>query len=164
MTMTKAAASVLGAWLILLLGHWVAKELYHMETHGQQSYVIDTGAEEVAAVEEEGPTIEEMMASADIGKGESVYKKCQSCHKLEAGANGTGPYLYGIVGRDIAAADGFGYSDALLGIEGDWTVAALDGFLEAPRNWAPGNKMSFSGLRKIEDRANLIAYLDSLDD
>jgi cytochrome c len=109
-------------------------------------------------------SFDELMASADVGKGARVYKKCAACHKLEAGENATGPYLYGVVGRPKAAADGFGYSGALAAMSGDWTPENLDAFLERPSAYVPGTTMSFSGLRKIEDRVNLIAYLDSLDD
>ncbi len=166
MTFTKAAGALCGALLVFLLGKWAAEELYHVGGHGEQAYVIQTDGADSGAGEEEdsGPDIMEVMASAEVDKGASVFKKCQSCHKLEQGANGTGPYLYGVVGREIASADGFGYSDALSGLEGAWTVEALSEFLTSPKNFAPGTTMSFAGLRKIEDRANVIAYLDSLDE
>ncbi|WP_293577622.1 cytochrome c family protein [Phaeobacter sp.] len=163
MTLTKATAGLCGALLVFLLGKWAAEGLYHTEAHGQASYVIEVeeaGAEEVAEVVDFG----ELMAAADIGKGAKVFKKCSACHKLEAGANGTGPYLYGVVGRDFAAADGFGYSGALAGTAGVWTAEELDGFLAKPSSYLPGTTMSFSGLKKQKDRVNLIAYLDSLDD
>ncbi len=166
MTFTKLAGGVCGSLLIFLLGKWAAEELYHVGGHGkgEQAYVIDTGQEEVAAVEEE-VSFEVVLASADVGKGAGVFRKCSACHKVEAGANGTGPYLHGVVGRDIAADSvGFGYSGALAGIDGDWTPEALNAFLEKPKDWAPGTTMGFAGLKKIEDRANVIAYLDSLDD
>jgi cytochrome c len=162
MTLTKIAAGLFGAWLILLLGKWAGEELYHAEAHGEQSYVIevadaggDDGGEEIdfAAV----------MAEADVEKGAKVFKKCSSCHKVEVGENATGPYLHGVVGREIASVDGFGYSGALTSIEGSWTAEELSGFLANPKNYAPGTTMGFSGLKKIEDRANVIAYLDSLD-
>ncbi len=163
MTFTKAAAGVLGAFLVYLLGLWAAEVLYHTGTHGEQSYVIEMESyepeEEVVEV-----SFEEQMAAADIDKGASVFRKCSACHKLEAGENSTGPYLYGVVGREIGAAQGFGYSDALAGHGGEWTPETLSSFLEKPSDFAPGTTMSFSGLKKIEDRVNLIAYLDSLDD
>lgn len=166
MTFTKAAGALCGALLVFLLGKWAAEELYHVGGHGEQAYVIETGGSDTGAAEgqEAGPDINEVMASADIEKGASVFKKCQSCHKLEDGANGTGPYLYGVVGREIASAAGFGYSDALSSMDGEWTVENLDGFLAKPKDWAPGTSMSFAGLRDIEDRANVIAYIDSVDD
>lgn len=164
MTITKAAGALCGALLIFLLGKWAAEELYHVGGHGEQAYVIETGGEEAPAEEEDtGPDITELMASADPEAGAAVFRKCQSCHKLEEGANSTGPYLYGVVGRDIASAEGYGYSDALSGLEGEWTVEKLSAFLQAPRNFAPGTTMTFAGLRAIDDRANVIAYLDSTD-
>lgn len=165
MIYTKIAGGLCGALLVLLLGKWAAEELYHMDGHGEQAYVIDTGATEEAAEDVVEVPFAEVLASADIGKGAKVFKKCGACHKLEDGANGTGPYLYGVVGRDIAdAGTGFGYSAAIAEFEGDWTAEVLNAFLAAPKDYIPGNKMSFAGLKKIEDRANLIAYLDSLDD
>jgi cytochrome c len=166
MTFTKIAGGVCGALLVLLLGKWAAEELYHVGGHGggEASYVIEVEETEVAEDVEE-VSIEELLASADIAKGAKVFKKCSSCHKLEAGENGTGPYLYGVVGRQIAAADGFGYSGTLSGLAGEaWTPENLNGFLEKPKSWAPGTTMSFNGLRKPQERADLIAYLDSLDD
>lgn len=163
MTITKAATGFLGAWLILLLGKWTAEEMYHVGGHGsEQSYVIEVAEAEV--VEEEEIDFAELLASADIGKGAGVFRKCSACHKLEDGVNATGPSLYGIVGRAIASADGFGYSAVLSENGGDWTPEELSAFLENPRGYAAGTSMSFSGLKKPEDRANLIAYLDSLDD
>ena len=69
-----------------------------------------------------------------------------------------------MVGRDIGSVDGFSYSDTLAEMEGDWTPERLNGFLENPRGYAPGTIMSFNGLRDVEDRAAMVAYLDSLDD
>lgn len=164
MTFTKVAGSFCGALLILLLGKWAADELYHTGSHGgAQSYVIDTGEgepePEVAAV-----PFAEILASADVADGAKVFRKCSACHKVEEGANGTGPYLYGIVGRGIGDVASFeAYSETLEEMEGDWTPENLNAFLESPKGWAPGTSMGFNGLPKVEDRANVIAYLDSLD-
>ena len=98
--------------------------------------------------------------------GEKVFKKCKACHGAEAdSANKTGPALWGLVGRPVAAAEGFGYSDALSALSGQsWDVAALQAFLENPKAYAPGNKMSFAGLKKEKDRNNLIAFLGQQSD
>ncbi len=163
MTFTKAAAGVLGAFLVFLLGKWAAEGLYHVESHGEAAYVIEVesgdSGEEVAEV-----SFAEMMAGADAGKGEKVFKKCAACHKLEDGANSTGPYLYGVVGRPVASVDGFGYSDALGGLGGDWSPERLDEFLTKPSAFASGTTMSFAGLNKAADRVNLIAYLNGHSD
>ncbi|MFY0692882.1 MAG: cytochrome c family protein [Paracoccaceae bacterium] len=169
MTFTKILGAFCGTLLIFLLGNWASELIYHGGEGGhgkgehKQAYVIEveggSGAEEVAEVEEDFMAI---MASADAGKGEKVFSKCKACHKLEDGAKGTGPHLYGLVDRPISSVDGFGYSGALV-TQGDvWSVEALNGFLENPKGWAPGTKMSFAGLKKATDRANLIAYLQTI--
>ncbi len=162
MTITKISAGLLGAWLILLLGKWAGEEMYHAEAHGDPSYVIEV-ADAGDAVEEEEIDLVALLASADIAKGEKTFKKCSACHKLEQGNNAVGPYLYGVVNRDIGAADGFGYSGVLTDMAGDWTAENLNEFLLSPKGFAPGTTMGFAGLKKIGERVNVIAYLDSLD-
>ncbi|MCE0505085.1 cytochrome c family protein [Roseivivax sp. GX 12232] len=106
---------------------------------------------------------EGMEITGDPEAGERVYRKCMACHMVgEDAQNRVGPQQNGVVGRDVAAVEGFNYSDALMekGEEGVvWTPENLDAFLENPREWAPGTKMSFAGLRKEEERADVIAYL-----
>ena len=162
MTITKVAAGLFGAWLILLLGKWAGSEIYHAEAHGEPSYVIevaDAGGDSAEAEVDFG----ELLAVADIAKGEKVFKKCSACHKVEKGANAVGPYLIGVVGRPVDAADGFSYSGALEKVADVWTPEHLNGFLANPKGYAPGTTMGFAGLKKIEERADVIAYLDSLD-
>ena len=107
MTLTKATAGVCGAFLVFLLGKWGAEVLYHMDSHGEASYVIEVATAEDAGSDEPEVSFEELMASADAAKGAKVFKKCSACHKLEDGANGTGPHLFGVVGREVASVDGF---------------------------------------------------------
>lgn len=161
MTFTKAAGGVCGALLVFLLGKWAAEELYHVEAHGEASYVIEVeGGEETAAAEE--VDFETVLASASVEDGAKVFRKCSACHKLEAGENAAGPYLYGVVGREKGAAQGFSYSDTLASMEGAWTPENLNGFLEKPSDYAPGTSMGFAGLKKVEERADLIAYLATI--
>lgn len=168
MTLTKIVGGVCGTLLIFLMGNWVAESMYSMGGgHGDgahQAYVIDTGegdhGDEPA---EEGPSFAELFVAADAGKGERVFGKCKACHKTEDGANSTGPFLHGVVGRDVGAAAGFGYSGSLVAVADVWTPDNLNAFLENPKGFAPGTAMAFSGLKKAEDRANVIAYLDQLD-
>ena len=162
MTLTKVTAGLLGAFLVFLLAKWAATEMYAVKGEDEPAYVIET-AEEEATEEVAQVSFSEMLTTADIAKGAKVFKKCAACHKLTEGDNVTGPYLYGIVGRPVASAEGFGYSAALSGLDGTWTPEELDKFLTKPSAYAPGTSMTFAGLKKIGDRVNLIAYLDSLE-
>jgi cytochrome c len=165
MTVTKTLGAVCGTFLVYLLGGWAAETIYgHGESgHGEeiaQAYVIDTGAAEPAA-EGGAPAVDftALLAAADPAAGEKVFAKCKSCHKID-GTNGTGPHLNGVVGRNHAAVAGFGYSEANLALAAEvWTPEAINDFVTNPKGYMPGTKMSFAGLPKAEDRANLIAYL-----
>lgn len=103
--------------------------------------------------------------TGDAAAGEKVFRKCMACHAVgEDAVNKVGPVLNGIIDRQVAAVPDFSYSDVLMemGAEGKvWTVEEMDAFLAKPRDYAKGTKMSFAGLRKDEDRANVIAYLAS---
>lgn len=100
------------------------------------------------------------VGAMDAAKGAKVFKKCQSCHNVDAGgANGTGPALYGVLGGDKATHAGYSYSAALTGLEGNWTYEDLDEYLKKPSKYAPGTKMNFVGLKKPADRAAVIEYL-----
>ena len=171
MTSTKILGAVCGALLLFLFAKWGADALYTVGgghgAHGEEhvaGYLIEVEESAEAEVEEEGPDFATIMASADVASGAKIFKKCSACHKVEKGANATGPYLHGVVGRAIDSAEGFGYSGALEQIGADWTPENLYKFLENPKKAAPGTSMSFSGLKKSSDRADVIAYLDSLDD
>lgn len=169
MTFTKIVGGLCGALLIFLMGKWAAELIYHgAGGHGEdhaQGYVIETGDDgsEGGSEAESGPSFAELFVSADTGKGERVFNKCKACHSLEEGDNGTGPYLHGVVGRDVSSVDGFSYSGSLVAVADVWTPENLSHFLENPAGYAPGTAMGFSGLGSIEDRANLIAFLDQTD-
>lgn len=164
MTLTKVVGAVCGSLLVFLLGKMVADALYDTSgaSHGEvtQAYVIDTGSSGGdAVVAEQGPSFADLYASADAAAGEKVFAKCKACHKID-GADSTGPHLNGIVDRAKASVAGFGYSAVLVGMASEtWTAENLDGFLHNPKGYAPGTKMSFAGLPKATDRANLIAWL-----
>lgn len=160
MTVVKAAGGFLSVFLIFLLGNWAGSLIYSGGGHGdgQASYVIDTGEEDAADEIAEEVDLATLLAAADAQKGARVFGKCKACHKLD-GTNGTGPYLNGVIGRDIGSVAGFGYSKVFGTLEGAWTPEAMNSFLTDVKGFAPGTKMSFAGLKKDTDRANLITYL-----
>ena len=102
----------------------------------------------------------EPYKSADYNRGRRTFKLCQSCHTLnEGGQNLVGPNLYGMFGRDIGAVEGYTYSKAVEESDIVWTPEILAEWLESPRNFLPGIKLSFAGVRKPEDRTAVIAYI-----
>jgi len=165
--LNKLLAGVLTAGIVAVGAAVFSGLLYPSPRIEEHAFAIDTGEAETDTAEADGaeteaeePSIAELLASADPAAGEPITRQCTACHVFnEGGENRVGPYLWGVVGRDIASVDGFSYSDALQGQDGEWTYEKLDAFLENPRDWAPGTSMSYAGLRGAEDRADLIAYL-----
>lgn len=168
MTMTKAVGAVCGSLLVLMLVSWASDSLYtvggghggHGDGELTQAYTIDTGGS-AAPAEGEGETVDvaAILAAGDAAKGEAVFRKCGSCHKLD-GSDGVGPHLNGVVGRNHAAAAGYSYSEAMASRAAEpWTPEALFSFLANPKQDMPGTKMAFAGLPKPEERADVIAFL-----
>ncbi len=120
--------------------------------------VVQEGEGGAAAV-----PLETLLASADPAKGEATFKKCASCHTINAGgANGIGPNLHGVVGEAVATGrGGFAFSDALKSHGGKWDWATLDSWLKNPKAFAAGTKMSFAGIGDAAERANLLVYLNT---
>ncbi len=160
MEITKVVGGLSGALLVLLLLKMGADAYYFGESEGEQGYTIEVAdaapAEDVVVV-----PFAEVLAAADAGAGARVFNKCAACHAVDLGVNKVGPSLFGIVGRAHGAEE-FGYTDALANIPGNWTPEALNEFLTKPSSYAPGTAMSFAGLPKEKDRANLIAFLATL--
>ncbi len=99
------------------------------------------------------------LAGGDAAAGEKVFKKCKTCHSFDPGKRKLGPHLKGVVGRKAGSIEGFKYSKAMAGSDITWDEASLDEFLKKPKAFLKGTKMSFGGLKKDEQRADLIAYL-----
>jgi cytochrome c len=110
---------------------------------------------------EQGPDLGTLLAQGDPAKGQAIFAKCTACHTIEqGGANGIGPNLFGTVGEPIGQGKGgFAFSGDLAGHGGEWSFENLDSWLKSPKAFAAGTKMTFAGLSKPEDRANVILYL-----
>lgn len=164
---------VVGALLIAVLAGAALMQLSHLlfevEEHEETAFFIEGVGEAVAsapAAEDVGlEPVAGLLAAADTGAGKTLFKRCSACHTIESGgANKIGPNLWDRVGGAQAGHDGFGYSDAMEELGGEWTYDALNAFLANPKAYSPGTKMNFAGLRKVQDRANLIAYLREQSD
>lgn len=161
---TTISGWVLFAGIVALGASIVSGEMFHEgrpETMGYpiEGVVVEGGEGAVA----EKP-IAFYLASADPAAGEQVFKKCAACHNAQpGGANALGPALFGVMGNPVAAHPGFAFSDALKSKGGTWDWETMSSWLTNPKKFAPGTKMTFAGLSKPEDRANVLAFLNSRD-
>ena len=160
----KVFAGFLCAGLLIMAGVQIAHILLPDQQLAENSYVIEVPeATEVAnaAPQDTGPEpILALLASADVAAGEKLAKKCTACHVFEAGgANKVGPALWSIVNKAKASVDGFAYSAALVEFGGTWDYQSLNAFLAKPKAYISGTKMNFAGLKKVQDRANIVLFL-----
>lgn len=166
----KIAGAILMACLVVIGVSSLADIFYHVETPEAAAYPIEVaeadghgggGTEEVT----QGPSLAALLAAADPSKGERLFKQCVSCHNAtKGGPNGTGPNLWGIVGAKKAHRDDFSYSPTLAGMEGNWDFEKLDTFLENPKGYVKNTKMSFAGLKRAGDRADILIWLNQQSD
>lgn len=155
----------LGAMIVALGATLVSTEIFSSERPEKMGYVVEGVEDIVEGGEAAAPVaIATLLPTADAAKGGEVFKKCASCHTVtQGGANGIGPNLYGTLGEEIGhGKGGYAFSDALSGKGGKWDFDSMNAWLASPKAFAPGTKMSFAGLSKPEDRANLLVYLNSL--
>jgi cytochrome c len=177
LNMNKAAAAILVAGLIGMVTGKVTEFLYlggpehpgahHEEKRGYSIEVVeDAGAGGAAAPT--GPAdLGPLYATADVAAGGDIFaKKCATCHTADkGGANKIGPNLWGVVNRKVASHAGFNYSSGMkTHADRNWTFDELNGFMWKPAKWVPGTIMAFAGFPKDQERANMIAYLNSLSD
>ncbi len=164
----KMVAALLTTGIVAGFSAFLARVIMHSPELKKPSYVVAGAVAEDEPAEGAAPADDmvAMMALAEEAAGEKVAKKCASCHTFDqGGANKIGPNLWNLLNRPIASVGDFGYSDALQGMASDsWSYDSLNAFLKKPKDFAPGTKMTFAGLKKPEDRANLILYLRSQSD
>lgn len=145
-------------WLIA--PQWLSKDIYVIE--GGEEISLQPNNE---SKEETIEPIEPLLIKANIENGQAIAKKCLQCHTFEkGGANKVGPNLWNIVGNKFAHSNTFAYSTAFKNKEGEWTYENLSHYLYKPQKFVPGTKMAFAGIKKAQERADLIAYLRTLSD
>jgi cytochrome c len=167
--LNKIMGAVLGCCLVLLSLNITANAIFAPHKPAKPGYDI--------AVQEQAPAgkpgtpaapeepIAKLLASADVGRGEASAKKCVACHTFAKGEpNRVGPNLWGIVGRAKASVLGFNYSAAMKAKGGNWTIDELNAFVQNPKAVVPGTTMTFGGIPRGTERADLLAFINSKAD
>ena len=163
------AAVLLVALLVIGIGK-LSNVIFYVEKPEKPGYAVEvqqtsSATAATAVVEEEKVDIAALMALGDVNAGEKIFKKCAACHSInQGGANKIGPALYNVVGRKIGGVADYKYSKAFVEYGKEWNFEELNGFLLKPSKWIKGTKMAYAGLRKEEDRASIIKYLNQNSD
>ena len=168
--MNKIAGALLGAMILAMVSGIIAHMLVHPKSLEKPVYIAAGAepAEQKGGEKKAGPEpIAPLLANASVDAGKEQSKKCAACHTFEKGGpNRIGPNLYNVLGEPIAEdRGGYQFSPALTAHKGQkWDVDELNQWLSNPQSFAKGTKMTFAGLPKPQDRANVVAYLNSLSD
>jgi cytochrome c len=172
LAINKIAGAVLATALVAVGLGEIASVVYEAEPAAKPGYVVqiatDDSAGAAAAAPELPPDWGTVLPTADITAGKTTTAVCQTCHNFDKGGpNMTGPNLYGVVGRKPGSHPGFSYSPGMVAMGdklGMWTYDDLNTFLSGPQAYVQGTKMTFTGLKKQDQRINVIAYLRTLND
>lgn len=165
--LNKILGALLGTCLVLVAMRIAAGAIFTPATPAKPGYEVAVKEEQpqagAAPAAPAAVPIETLLASASAQRGADVAKQCQACHNFQEGQGAKiGPDLYEVVGRKIASAPGFNFSSALKSKNGNWDFNALNAWLTKPSAYAPGTAMTFAGLSNDKQRADVIAYLDTL--
>jgi cytochrome c len=163
----KVLGAVLGTFLGIQAVHLMAGAVFAPQIPAKQGFEIEvkeTPASGPAAAPKEEP-FEPLLASANVERGQAAIKPCEICHTFDkGGTNRVGPNLWGVVNRPRASESGFNYSAAMKSKGGTWTYDELNKFLANPRRDIPGTAMTFAGIDRERQRADVVAYLRTLSD
>jgi cytochrome c len=167
--LNKILGAILGTLLGVLSINIAAGAIFAPVKPAKPGYEIVVPEQQPGGAAKPAPEpqvpIEQLLAKAEIGRGENATKVCHACHTFtKGGANMVGPNLWGIVGRPKASHPGFNYSAAMKAKGGDWTIDDLNQFLANPRGYVAGTNMTFAGMPRESQRADVLVYLNSLSD
>jgi cytochrome c len=147
--------------IVIIFSVFTTEILYQPKSLFKRGFFVELTEDGKVVKKEEKPVdLASLMAIADVNKGAKIFKKCASCHTIGKGEMAkVGPNLYGVVNRPKGSNAGFEYSVAMKNKGGKWDIESINGFITKPKEYVSGTKMAFSGLKKPQDRADVIAYL-----
>ena len=166
--MNKIIASIVLAIILVLGINKITDSIFYVEKPEKSAYqiasittVASATSDEESSANSESGNIMALFASTNAAEGAKIFKKCAACHSItEGGANKIGPALWGVLGRPAGSVPGYKYSKAMAAHGKNWSFEEMNGFLTKPKDWIKGTKMSFAGLKKAEDRAAVILYMN----
>ena len=166
--MNKIVVSIVLAVILILGINKITDAIFYVEKLEKSAYQVasvttvdDSTSAETNLASSNSGDIMSLFASTSVAEGAKVFKKCAACHSInKGGSNKIGPALWGVLGRSAGSVPGYKYSKAMAAHSKNWSFEEMNGFLIKPKNWIKGTKMSFAGLKKAEDRAAVILYLN----
>ena len=162
----KIIAAILVAVLLIFGIGKISDIIFHVKKPDIQGYKVEVGSTTARQASTDSQVdITALLSLGTVDQGKKVFKKCAACHSVNAdGKNKIGPKLWGVMFRPVGSISDYKYSKALSSYTKEWTWEEMNGFLIKPAKWIKGNKMGFAGLKKEEDRASVMLYLNQNSD
>ena len=170
--MNKIIVSIVFAVILIIGINKIADSIYYVEKPEKSAYEVEsvttvasTTTSETNSENSGDENIMALFASASAAEGAKVFSKCKACHSIaKGGGNKIGPALWGVLGRKAGSLPDYKYSKAMSAYGKSWSFEEMDGFLNKPKEWIKGTKMSYAGLKNAKDRAALILYMNENTD
>ena len=170
--MNKIIVSIVFAVILIVGINKITDSIFYVEKPEKSAYQVasvtttnSTTANKTSPESSESVNIMALFASTSATDGAKVFKKCLACHSIaEGGGNKIGPALWGVLGRQAGSISNYKYSKAMVAHRKTWSFEQMNGFLIKPKDWIKGTKMSYVGLKKPEERAAVILYLNTNSD
>ena len=163
----KIIAAILVVFVVVFGISKISDLIYHVEKPNKSAYKVEAMTASTSEGSDAATNIDisALLAMGTVEDGQKVFKKCSACHPVKKGGkNKIGPALYNVIGRDMAELKDYKYSKALIGFGKSWTFAEMNSFLIKPQTYIKGTKMAFACLKKENDRASVILFMNQNSD
>ena len=163
----KIVTAILVIFLVVFGIGKISDIIFHVEKPNTSAYKVEVSTANSTQDSSSGQLVDikALLAMGNLEEGQKVWKKCSACHSIKKGGkNKIGPALYNVLGRNVADLDNYKYSKALMAYGKTWSFEEMNGFLKKPQAYIKGTKMAFAGLKKEQDRASIILFMNQNSD